>query len=212
MGLAIALVASPVLGAILLRWAGLTEFDVPSVSPRLLGDWVFALGLLALVRYWERLPLSSIGLRRPSGRDLLWGVVGFVLGAITFVFTGPLVQALNLETTTPGIAKLATLPVWFRLLIVITAGVTEEVLFRGYPIERLAAWTGRIGLGALIAYAVFVILHIPFWGLGGTLQIGVWAIVVTVLYVRLRNLWPCILMHVLNDAYAFILLPMFLPQ
>ncbi|RME42076.1 MAG: CPBP family intramembrane metalloprotease, partial [Chloroflexi bacterium] len=201
----------PFLG-LLLRWARLSAWDVPAVTVRLLADWAFALAILALVRFWERLPLSSIGMRQVTRRDLLWGVVGFMAGAVTFVITGPIVQALGLETTTPGIAQLASLPAWFRALIVVTAGVTEEILFRGYSIERLAAWTGHLGLGALVAYVVFVGLHIPFWGLGGTLQIGVWAIIVTTLYVWRRNLWSCVLMHILNDAYAFLLLPMFLPQ
>ncbi len=66
--------------------------------------------------------------------------------------------------------------------------------------------TNRLGLSALIAYAAFVVLHIPFWGLGGTIQIGVWSIVITILYVKRRNLLACMLMHILNDAYAFILL------
>ncbi len=178
----------------------------------LLVQWLLTLLILALVLFWERLPLTSIGLKRPSGKDLLWGFLGFIIGAITFILTSPLVQALNLTTTTPGIHELAQLSLGMRLAIVVTAGITEEVMFRGYPIERLGALTGRPALGALLAYVIFVTLHIPFWGLGGALQIGVWSLVVTVLYLWRRNLPACILMHLLNDAYAFILLPMFFTQ
>ncbi|MBC7334856.1 MAG: CPBP family intramembrane metalloprotease, partial [Clostridia bacterium] len=138
-----------------------------------------------------------------------WAVVGFVVGAFSFILTSPLVNALGLGTTSRGIIQLAQTPIALRVVIIITAGITEEILFRGYPIERLTEMTGRIGWGAGIAYIMFVLLHIPFWGIGGTIQIGVWSLVVTLLYVRRRNLPACMLMHILNDAYAFLLLPLF---
>lgn len=175
-------------------------------------EWGIALLLLAVILFWEHQPLSSIGFRKMSWRDALWGIAGFLLGALTFIITTPIVQAFNLGTTGGGIAQLATVPLGLRVAIVLTAGITEEILFRGYPIERLNALTGRIGLSAVIAYLVFVLLHIPFWGLGGTIQIGVWSLLITALYVWRRNLPTCMLMHVLNDAYAFILLPMFFAQ
>jgi membrane protease YdiL (CAAX protease family) len=175
-------------------------------------EWAIALVLLCIVLLWERQPLASIGIKKMSGRDVLWGVIGFVVGGFSFILTAPLVNALNLGTTSIGISQLAQVPIALRIAVVITAGITEEVLFRGYPIERLNNLTGRIGLSAIIAYIVFVLLHIPFWGLGGTIQIGVWSLIVTILYVRRRNLPACMLMHILNDAYAFILLPTLFAQ
>ncbi len=175
-------------------------------------EWGVTLILLGIVFFWEHRTLASIGLKRMTGRDALWGVVGFVVGALTFIFTLPLVNALGLGTTSEGIAQLAQTPIALRVAIVITAGITEEILFRGYPIERLTEMTGRIGWGAGIAYIAFVLLHIPFWGLGGTIQIGIWSLVVTALFVWRRNLPACMLMHILNDAYAFILLPTLLAQ
>jgi membrane protease YdiL (CAAX protease family) len=179
-------------------------------------EWAVTLILLGVVFFWERRTLASIGVKRMTGRDVLWGGVGFVVGALSFIFTSPLVNALGLGTTSGGITQLAQTPIAWRVAIVITAGVTEEMLFRGYPIERLTEMTGRIGWGAGIAYVAFVLLHIPFWGLGGTIQIGFWSLIVTGLYVWRRNLPACMLMHILNDAYAFILLPalfaQYLPQ
>ena len=142
-----------------------------------------------------------------SWRDVLWGVVGFIVGAFSFMLTTPLVTALGLGTTSGGISQLTQIPLALRIGIVLTAGIIEEILSRGYPIERLYGLTNRLGLSALIVHVAFVLLHIPFWGLGGTVQIGVWSIVITALYVKRRNLLACMLMHILNDAYAFILLP-----
>ncbi len=171
-------------------------------------EWALALALLAIVLFWERKPLASLGLVKMTGRDWLWGILGFVVGAISFILTGPILNALGLGTTTAGILELAQVPILLRVAVVFTAGITEEILFRGYPIERLSALTGRLGLGVVLAYVAFVLLHSPFWGLGGTIQIGVWSLIVTLLYLKRRNLPSCMLMHILNDAYAFLLLPM----
>lgn len=175
-------------------------------------EWGVALLLLAVVLLWERQSLTSIGFRKMSWRDMAWAFGGLVVGVLSFGLTIPLVQALNLETTEGGLKHLAQIPVGVRIGMALTAGITEEIVFRGYPIERLNTLTGHLGLSAAIAYLVFVLLHVPIWGLGGAIQIGVWSLVITLLYVKRRNLPACILMHVLNDAYAFVLLPMLLTQ
>lgn len=175
-------------------------------------EWAVTLILLAIVLYWERRSLASIGITRMTWRDVLWGLVGFVVGALSFILTAPLVNALSLGTTSTGIEQLAQTSLALRIAVVITAGITEEIVSRGYPIERITEMTGHIGWGAGIAYIAFVLLHIPFWGVGGTIQIGVWSLIVTILYGWRRNLPACMLMHILNDAYAFILLPTLFAQ
>lgn len=186
--------------------------DHARVIQALAREWGIVIILLLLIVFWERQSLSSIGIRRMSWQDALWALGGFLLGAVSFIITGPIVGMLGLGTTASGITVLAQTPVALRVAIVLTAGVTEEILFRGYPIERLYRLTGRLGLSAGIAYLAFTALHIPFWGLGGTIQIGVWSLIVTALYVWRRNLLACMLMHILNDAYAFILLPSLFAQ
>lgn len=175
------------------------DLAIPSrVVIAIVEEWMVALALLSIVLFWERQSLGSIGIGKMSGRDWVWGVIGFVIGAVSFILTTPVVSAFGLKTTSSGIDQLAQVPIALRIVVVITAGTTEEILFRGYPIERLNNLTGRLGLSALIAYIVFVVLHIPFWGLGGTIQIGLWSLVVTILYVKRRNLPACMLMHMLS--------------
>ncbi len=204
-GVAFALVGPVLLDALLETAVSLEGFAAGAASLGL--DWLHAAVLVALVLWWERRPLRSVGVRRTGWRDLAWSLAGFVVGVLTFAVTAPVVQALDLGTTGSGIAWLASFPVWFTVLVAVTAGVTEEVAFRGYPIERLAELTGSAWLAGGVTWAVFTALHVPLWGVGGALQIGVWTVVVTALYVRRRNLQACILMHVLNDLFAFVVLP-----
>lgn len=183
-------------------------FSGPRRWLRLIGPSWFVAGVVVAGVVWvERRSLDSIGLERPSVRDLGLGVAGFVVGVVSFALTQPLVQALGLTSTTTGVRTLATFPMWVVVAIALTAGITEEVLFRGYPIERMAEVTGNLWVGAAVTFVVFTVGHVSWWGVGGAIQIGVWTLVVTVLYVYTRNLPACILMHVSNDLFAFIVLP-----
>ena len=60
-------------------------------------------------------------------------------------------------------SELAGVPLYVTILIALIAGVTEELLFRGYPIERLSEISGSTTIGACAAYVIFVGLHAPFW-------------------------------------------------
>lgn len=172
-----------------------------------------AAGILYYVKKVEKRDLTSIGFKRfKAGRDIMWGLIGFGLGGLSFAVTGPIVALLELESTIDGIMKLLAYPMWMRLGMAITAGVTEEILLRTYPIERIKEWTGSIWLAALISIILFGGLHIPFWSLGGAIQIGVGTIIWTLIYIKVRSIWPMIIMHVLNDILAFVALPIMFGQ
>jgi len=175
-------------------------------------QWGVTLILLWILWFWEGQSLASIGIRPITVQDVLWGVSGFFLGVPVFPLSARVIRSMGLGTVGGGITRLARLPIHIRIAMVFTAAITEEILFRGYPIERLASLTGHLWLGAAVAYGVFVLVHLPWWGAGGTIQIGLWSVVITALYVTTRSLSACMLMHVLNDAYAFLVLPRFFPQ
>jgi membrane protease YdiL (CAAX protease family) len=204
-GVAIALFGLDALGVVL---PDLSTVEGPIRWLLLIGPhWTIAGVVVALVLWGERRALASIGLERPTAMDVGWGMAAFVVGVLAFGVTRPIVQSLGLDATGGGIETLASLPLSVVVVIAITAGVTEEVLYRGYPIERLTELTGDVRVGAGLTLVVFTVAHVPFWGVGGALQIGAWTVVVTVLYVRRRNLVACILMHVCNDLFAFVVLP-----
>lgn len=174
---------------------------------------VFQILLCAGVLYYvvkvEKRKLSSIGFKkfRPV-KDTLWGLLGFILGGISFGVTGYLVAIWGLDSTMEGVQKLMEYPMWFRIGCALLAGTTEEVLFRTYPIERLKEWSGSIWFAGLISIVLFAALHIPFWSMGGAFQIGIGSILWTLIYIKTRSIWPMIIMHVINDLFAFVALPM----
>ena len=206
------LVALSSLGMILLLESPLGLIsETDRVAVTMILDWALALLVLAFVTLSERSALHSIGLTMPTRPVLRAALLCWLIGSLTFLLTTPLVNALGLRATTGSLVRLARIPVGLRVALVVTAGLCEELVFRGYLIERLALFTGNLRLAAILAWAVFTLLHLPRWGSGGTLQIGAWALVISILYLRTRSVPACMLMHILNDSFAFIILPLLVP-
>jgi len=95
------------------------------------------------------------------------------------------------------------MPIWLQLFVALSAGFTEETLFRGYAIERMTELTRNRWLGALIPVFVFGAVHAPFWGIGHAVVAGATGLWLTLIYLRTRNLWTVIIAHALLDGIAF---------
>ncbi len=167
--------------------------------------WGLALIVLALVLFWERRPLGSIGLVRPTPDALRTGAALTVPLLILAVAAGAIVQAAGqpIETGTQETLVMG-LPLWVQLFAAISAGFTEEVLFRGYPIERIGELTGRRWVGGVLPVIIFGALHAPFWGVGHALVAGLTGLWLTLIYLWRRNLWIAITAHALVDTLAFV--------
>ena len=210
-GLAVALAGIP--SVELIASFIFNSFHITALIIRgLLVKWLLAGIIVCIVVYIEDRPLSSIGVGAINWKDIGGAILAFVLGAVSYPLTTPLVESLGLDTTVSGLEQLAALPVSLVVGVALTAAVTEELLYRSYPIERINELTGSTVLGAGLTLLFFVLFHIPFWGLGGTVQIGVNAILFTLLYLWRRNLFTCILSHAITDIYAFVIIPRYLME
>lgn len=167
------------------------------------------LGLVAvIVIFWERRPLGSISFARGG-----WSSAGWGLGCATFliaigaVITPFLIRA-GVVDFSKGFAVIVSWPLWLRIVAVVTTGIVEESLFRGYAIEQLASLIGSYGWAGAISLAVFGIVHLPFWGPGILFNALFGGGVFTLLYLWRRDLWACIIAHTAGDAIALIVDPM----
>lgn len=207
----ISLAGIPLVELVASLWFGDESLLALSIRD-ILVKWAFAAGIVAVVVHVEQRSLSSIGVARPGWGDIGAAVLVFVVGAVSYPFTTPLLASLGLETTVGGIEQLATYPLPFVLSLALTAAITEELLYRGFPIERIAERTGSAVFGAGVSVFFFVVFHIPYWGVGGTLQITVNAVLLSLLYVWRRNVVTCIVAHGITDIYAFVIIPRYLSQ
>jgi membrane protease YdiL (CAAX protease family) len=157
-GLVIALFGSPLLGQLDVT-DRLSTTTTGSMLINSVSMWVLVAAVFAVVLFWERRPLASIGLEMPTRRQAAVGI-GAGLGALVLgiLATGIAVAVFDLEQpeTLSAIAELS-LPV--KLAIVATGVVTEEFLWRGYPIERLTELTGSLWIGGATSFVVFLALR-----------------------------------------------------
>ena len=169
-------------------------------------QWIVVIFLLLIIFFWEKKSLNSIGIKKITKMDVIWGFVVLIIQVLSNVVIERLVILLHLVSQSSETVHVLMLPYSLKIFLVLTAGITEEIIFRGYLIERINLLSGRLVFSAIISYFVFVIFHIPFWGFGGAIQMAVWTIPITILYVRRRNLTTCIFVHLLYDGA--ILVPM----
>jgi len=166
--------------------------------------WVYIAAMLLYVRKIERRPLSSIGFRPPGVGNTLIGVAAgavvlAVLGAMYFLVLPALHLGDSVAATANGSALMAT-PFWWRLISTVRAAVSEEVLFRGYAMQRIEELCGSRAVALLFSLAVFTIDHVTYWGWSHELIVAVGGLAFSLLYLWRRNLWVNIIAHFIVDA------------
>ena len=164
--------------------------------------WTLVVALLAYVRFGERRPLSSVGLRAPRVTELAVGLAAglatVVVLAVVYLAVFP---ALGVDESAAADQLLAT-PLWWRMVSVARAAVSEELVFRGYAIERTLELTGSRRAAFTVPWLVFTFAHVGPWGWGHLLVAGLGGAGFTLLYAWRRNLWVGIIAHVVVDGIA----------
>ena len=168
--------------------------------------WAFGALVLGWVILVERAPLQSIGLKRPTVGTFIWGGI-FVLplmASVIFCYAVifPLFGLTQDMVTTRNIVAV---PLWLQTAIMLRAGIVEEILYRGYAIERLAMMTGRPPLAALLSGAVFIAAHAGSWAGSQLIVVAFGTVVLTALYLWRRDLAACMIAHALTDIIGFAL-------
>ncbi len=168
--------------------------------------------VLAIVLAWEGAPLSSLGFRGIGLSTLMWGVgiaVLFVIGL------GPIIMRVPGWLGLPGfeapLEGLRTQPLWYLILAVIVGGTVEEILYRGFALERLAGLAGSDWVAAVVVVVLSGIAHVPLWGWAPALTTMFSAAVLTVFYLWHRDIAANILAHVATD-FVGIALPVLLAR
>ncbi|HEY4726531.1 MAG TPA: type II CAAX endopeptidase family protein, partial [Actinomycetota bacterium] len=149
---------------------------------------------------------SGIGLTRFSAGDLGMGAVLWVASFILVLVLAQLFQYFGqreVDFLPPG------LPLWFRtlqaVLIAVTAGVTEEIVVRGYAQTRLEQLRAPAAVILLVPTALWAVLHV-YQGLGAGLTIFGLGLMYAWYFQRTRRLWPLILAHILFDMTQLVLI------
>jgi membrane protease YdiL (CAAX protease family) len=173
----------------------LPEPTITSAIVKEAGMWLVGIILVAIIKFGEGLPLSSIGLGTSRViKSILWGLV---LTVICFAAAGVFVALTHFHGGKNAEA-LGNLPVWLITAIVVRAGIVEELCYRGYAIERLHALGLPRWLAALVPLLIFGAGH---WT-GGWLNIALaltLGAILAAFYLWRRDLAANIIGHTLVD-------------
>ena len=149
---------------------------------------------------------SGIGLTRLRPGDIGMGAVLWVASFVVVLVLAWLFQYFGqreVDFLPEG------LPLWFRalqaVLIAVTAGVTEEIVVRGYAQTRLEQLRASTAVILLVPTALWAVLHV-YQGLGAALTIFGLGLMYAWYFQRTRRLWPLILAHVLFDMTQLVLI------
>jgi membrane protease YdiL (CAAX protease family) len=142
---------------------------------------------------------AGIGLTRFRAADLGMGLLLWVASFILVLVLAQLFQFFGqreVDFLPEG------LPLWFRtiqaVLIAVTAGVTEEIVVRGYAQTRLEQLRAPVAVILLLPTALWGVLHV-YQGAGAALTIFGLGLMYAWYFQRTRRLWPLILAHILFD-------------
>jgi membrane protease YdiL (CAAX protease family) len=167
-----------------------------------------AVGLL----FWiiikkEHLSLDSIGItQKPWKQTALWTVIIFLFCLIGAVASLGIIKASGSEfgKSAPKV-KLSLLT---TTLVMLRAGIAEEVFFRGYILERLQVMLRSRWAAILLSVIPFALLHYS-QGVPGIFISFIMGSILTATYLWKRNLKANMIAHFLVDFIPNVLFPLF---
>lgn len=202
-GLFASLAATPLILALFKR----LRFESWALVPRL-ALWLAAIVVVviaaAAVGTWH----AHLGFAWPT-----WGGVGWTILAAVVVFVA-LGISLQVQRRAGGQSQgqttqyqaLLSLPFGHRCFIVITAAVTEEVLYRAYAVGVGQLLLGSLWFACILSVVAFTLAHYK-WGFAHMVSVLAPAVVFTLLFVLTRNVWLCIIAHAIVDGAGFLAMP-----
>ena len=177
-----------------------------------------AMYLLTILWQWCAVAYIVFGVRRHGGslrdivggrwnsiRDFLrdWGIaVAFWFVALTAIILVALaLQAQHLNQSTRFLRPQGVTEVVLWILVSLTAGICEEIMFRGYLQRQFIAWTGSVPAGIILSAAVFGMMHL-YQSRKSPIILGVFGLLFGILAWKRGSLRPGMMTHAWHDGFV----------
>lgn len=169
--------------------------------------WLWSLALLAIFAWLrEERPISELGLSVPGGPGF-W--IGACLALASMIFqTQQLLEVRRSEsarlrirqqvTTYSQILPRSSIDMFLFACLSITAGVCEELLYRGFLMSYIDSYF-NLGIAVLGSAILFGLCHAYYQGWYGALRTGGMGVVFSGLYILTGSLWLPMLLHAFID-------------
>jgi uncharacterized protein len=170
------------------------------------------IALLSLILFFiwrNRESLSDFGISyMKAEKEILLGVGLFIPLLFILTILNWVLKAFGLSVPQkppsfliPGGEGQIVLAVFF----LITVAISEEVIFRGYIINRLISLTGNKTAAILLSSFLFTLGH-GYEHIGGMIGVGLLGILFAIVYIGRGNLIAPIIMHFLQDFIGILLI------
>ncbi len=191
------------------------------------GNTLILLYAVSVIWEWLIVAYVAVGVRRYGGslRQLIGGKwdrpgdffrdVGVAFGF--WIVSLPCLLAVRLAlggkpslNAVRFLAPQSHVEIFLWILVALTAGICEEILFRGYLQRQFIAMTGNPALGILLSAVIFGGAHV-YQGAKQAILLGVYGAMFGALAYRQRSLRPGMMAHAWQDTVAGLALR-FLPK
>ena len=218
--LAIILIGYPLLSTVMNYLSPPGEIDIDSrilqvYLPALLFQSIVFISLMTAIlkaplkqngQVWTpRESLASIGIKSSdfNWRNLAIGII-FMFAAIIILnvlsniigYYG-LFRADDITYLLPRTAFEKV--IW--IILSISAGIAEELSFRGFVLTRMELLAGSVWPGVILSAISFGLGHL-YQGWAGVVIIGIYGLMFSLLFIARGSLLPCIVAHILQDILA----------
>jgi CAAX protease family protein len=188
-------------------WVG-TGFLILVVVVGALVENVYAFLMVAVWLLLSHTRLSDIGLKRP--KDLLAVLAGGAIAGIgiKLILKAAVLPLFDAPSFNPMFATLPgnTREFWTWVLrVTLFGGIVEEVIYRGYLLNRLtAAWGNGVlaSMGMIVVTAlIFGVPHYMDSGRAGAINATIGGVILASIYLwNGRQLLPVMVIHAANDV------------
>jgi membrane protease YdiL (CAAX protease family) len=191
----------------IIAWMSSSRSTLGDLNAGLIGNGALlalALVVVGIIQLGERQGLASIGITPPRPSTFVW--TGVLVAANMFLFTPIMLYLLNRMGDIgfgPGLRAFRAMPLWYRVTVVIVVPSLEELFYRGYAIERLAAMMRSRAAAVVASSVVFALVHAPTWGVAVSVALLIPSIFAGAFYAWRRDLVAMVLSHVATDALGF---------
>jgi hypothetical protein len=176
-------------------------------------EWVLA-GLVLWGLHMRKVPLGQLlGERRPGARAWLTDIgvaLGYwagallvlaVLGNLLVKMSGSHIDPQKIGDVTQKLAPVTGWEMVLFLVLSISAGICEELVFRGYLQQQFARMTHRVWLGVALSALVFGGAH-GYEGIAGIVLIAAYGAMFGVLARMRRGLRTGMIAHAWHDSIS----------
>lgn len=175
-------------------------------------NWaVICLGYLLVRRLnitWKDLGFTNFRLR-----DMGLAITGALIGlCVVYPLSTFIVKLFGLPPMRSMSYSLAD-PVDIASALVATVlvgSLAEDILFRGFLLSTLRIRISNLWCVGSIGVIMFTLIHLPYFGWAGIVFVLLWSPLTVGLFLWRRSIYPSYAMHVLNNLFAYVIVPLFL--